>query len=30
MASWAVYPVLDASHPAGLSPAVIQGPRAVL
>ena len=25
MASWAVYPALDASHPAGLSPAVIQG-----
>jgi beta-N-acetylhexosaminidase len=25
MASWAVYPALDARHPAGLSPAVIQG-----
>jgi beta-N-acetylhexosaminidase len=25
MASWAVYPALDAHHPAGLSPAVIQG-----
>ena len=25
MASWAVYPALDANHPAGLSPAVIQG-----
>ena len=25
MASWAVYPALDASNPAGLSPAVIQG-----
>ena len=25
MASWAVYPALDASQPAGLSPAVIQG-----
>ena len=25
MVSWAVYPALDASHPAGLSPAVIQG-----
>jgi len=25
MASWAIYPALDASHPAGLSPAVIQG-----
>jgi beta-N-acetylhexosaminidase len=25
MASWAVYPALDASKPAGLSPAVIQG-----
>ena len=25
MASWAVYPALDASHPAGLSPAVIKG-----
>jgi beta-N-acetylhexosaminidase len=25
MASWASYPALDASHPAGLSPAVIQG-----
>jgi beta-N-acetylhexosaminidase len=24
MASWAVYPALDAHHPAGLSPAVIQ------
>ncbi len=25
MTSWAVYPALDARHPAGLSPAVIQG-----
>jgi beta-N-acetylhexosaminidase len=25
MASWAIYPALDASNPAGLSPAVIQG-----
>ena len=25
MASWAIYPALDASYPAGLSPAVIQG-----
>ena len=25
MASWAIYPALDAAHPAGLSPAVIQG-----
>src|SRR5439155_10463605 len=25
MASWAVYPALDARHPAGLSSAVIQG-----
>jgi beta-N-acetylhexosaminidase len=25
MTSWAVYPALDASHPAGLSRAVIQG-----
>lgn len=25
MASWAVYPALDAKNPAGLSPAVIQG-----
>jgi len=25
MASWAIYPALDASKPAGLSPAVIQG-----
>ena len=25
MASWAIYPALDATHPAGLSPAVIQG-----
>jgi beta-N-acetylhexosaminidase len=25
MASWALYPALDRSHPAGLSPAVIQG-----
>ncbi len=25
MVSWAIYPALDAAHPAGLSPAVIQG-----
>src|SRR5712692_4498079 len=25
MASWAVYPALDAANPAGLSPAVVQG-----
>ena len=25
MASWAIYPPLDATYPAGLSPAVIQG-----
>ncbi len=25
MASWAIYPALDATHPAGLSPAVVQG-----
>ena len=25
MVSWAVYPALDASNPAGLSPAVVQG-----
>ena len=25
MASWAIYPALDATYPAGLSPAVIQG-----
>jgi beta-N-acetylhexosaminidase len=25
MASWAVYPALDARHPAGMSSAVIQG-----
>ncbi len=25
MASWAIYPAFDATHPAGLSPAVVQG-----
>ncbi len=25
MASWAIYPALDATYPAGLSPAVVQG-----
>ncbi len=25
MVSWAIYPALDAAHPAGLSPAVVQG-----
>ena len=25
MASWAIYPALDATHPAGLSSAVVQG-----
>ena len=24
MVSWAIYPALDAAHPAGLSPAVVQ------